>query len=351
MTERIEQVGGDGSEKRALGTMGLAFERAGRRLRAGDRDAILRSYYEDERVLRIFKQLAHKSGLVDLVDEARQQVALMLHEDWLKKAKGNSTDGQGLYSLLYVLAQNQFRSLLQRVHADERRLLDLDSQDVVSGDEDESLTPAAFATADTTATDRRIDMERAQMELARRLSLVCARPLASQAAEEHPVVIIGAPNEVKARKRSSRANRVSADAAGAELLKIRDFLCVDTEEFAEMVGILSSTMASYLYGRVMTVPTATMEKARDLVASLSKDARRDLKMLETTSMPKVLAVWGKMLGLEGMPVGEANAALAKFLELDAITVWRWRVRDYKPRPVQLKNYHLRVVRAAQRSAK
>lgn len=89
-------------------TLGHAFVAARAGKRRDGAATILNAFYVDDRVRRMFVQLAFQFRQVDYADEARQRVALLFFDTYVPQILTNGTPPQGVYSLVYALAMTYF---------------------------------------------------------------------------------------------------------------------------------------------------------------------------------------------------------------------------------------------------
>lgn len=304
-------------------------------------DAVLRGFYEDERVHRIFRSIAFKDRLQSYIDEARQRVALLFYERFLPQMLASQEAPENVYKLVYALAFNVFRSILKEINLSSKR--DVSIEDSVADDSDHSASALMEITLPSLGesidmTEERIDRERAQNELARRLSTASAVRLSDRAATVMlaPQVHIGAPVTVKAPR---RRQKVPSSVFGKELATIKQNLGLTNQEFADRLGVGLPTLASYLYARVHTVPEDVLKTARAIHAA-TPQADLDIKRrMESNPMPQILDEWGALLGLTDPEENKRDGVIASHLGVNPITVWRWRTSETKPSVRVLVDYH------------
>jgi transcriptional regulator with XRE-family HTH domain len=304
-------------------------------------DAVLRGFYEDERVHRILQSLAFRYRLQSHVDEVRQRVALLFYERFLPQMLASQEEPENVYKLVYALAFNVFRSILKEINLSSKR--DVSIEDSVADDSDNS----AFALTEITLpslgesidmTEDRIDRERAQSELARRLATASSVRLSDRAATVMlaPQVQIGVSVTVKAPR---RRQKVPSSVYGKELATIKQDLGLTNQEFADRLGVGLPTLASYLYARVHTVPEDVLKTARAIHAATPAADLEIKKRMESNLMPQILDEWASLLGLTDPEDNKRDAVISSHLGVNPITVWRWRTSETKPSVRVLVDYH------------
>lgn len=326
-------------------TLGHAFVAARAGKRRDGAATILNAFYVDDRVRRMFVQLAFQFRQVDYADEARQRVALLFFDTYVPQILTNGTPPQGVYSLVYALAMNVFRSIRKENSADEHRHESYDStEDGSSDDARQAHLAPSLAEDFLPALHSRIDMERAQTEIARRLQLAAGVGLSDRTANERilPGISIGSPVEVKAPARRRR-NPLTTDFA-KELNDIKTKLGITNQDFADGLGIGLPTLASYLYARVQSVPDRVMSAARDMLKSSDPQSIKTRGWLDTTPMSDILDAWGTALGIDHLDKPKQDQLLADIFGCNVITVWRWRNKNAKPNMTVLTSYEQVVAR-------
>lgn len=305
--------------------------------------AILDAFYADDRVRRMFVQLAYQFRQVEYIDEARQRVALLFFDTYVPQILTNGTPPQGVYSLVYALAMNVFRSIRKENSADEHRHESYDSSEDGSAEDARQvhLSPS-LADDFLPALHSRIDMERAQNEIARRLQQAAGVGLSDRTSNERvlPGISIGSPVEVKAPARRRR-NALTSEFS-KELNDIKTKLGITNQDFADGLGIGLPTLASYLYARVQTVPDKVMAAARDMIKSSDPHAIKTRQWLDSTPMSSILDAWATSLGIETLDKPKQDQVLAELFGCNVITVWRWRNKEAKPNVAVLIGYDATV---------
>jgi len=334
------------------GPFAAAFQMARTTGQRTAHDAVLRGFYDDRRVLRIFRSIAYKDRLQSYVDEARQRVALLFYERFLPQMLASQDAPENVYKLVYALAFNVFRSILKEINLSSKR--DVSIEDSVADDSDPSASvlieitlPSLGETIDM--TEERIDRERAQGELARRLATASAVRLLDRAATVMlaPQVQIGTPVAVKAPR---RRHKVPSSVYGKELATIKQNLGLTNQEFADRLGVGLPTLASYIYARVHTVPEDVLTTARAIHAATPQADLEIKRRMESNLMPQILDEWGALLGLIDPEDNKRDAVIAAHLGVNPITVWRWRTSETKPSVRVLVDYHGAITEIAKRSS-
>ena len=287
-------------------------------------DAIMKAFYEDDRVKRIFASLSYNFKQFEHVDEARQRVAMLFFETYVPQILTNGTTPQGVYKLVFALAHNVFRSIRKELNADANRLEQYDE----AGDQSEvptsSSMDAAMADDFLPALHRKIDMERAQNEIARRISLAAQVPLEDRSTNERFMAGIALGDEVKVSKFARRRKPMRNSEGSNELKNIKATLGCTNSDFALNLAIGLPTLSSYIYGRVQTVPEDVLQRARQLISGINPKTLERRKWLSTVPMVDVYDDWAKALGIHLLDPSEQDHRLSNLLGTNVTTVWRWR---------------------------
>lgn len=300
--------------------------------------AILDAFYLDDRVRRMFVQLGFQFRQVDASDEARQRVALMFFEVYVPKILSNDTTPQGVYSLVYALAMNVYRSIRKEINADEVRHESYDAVDEASDDVRPAQLDPSLAEDFLPALHSKIDMERAQTEIARRLALASAVPLSDRRSDERVLAGIAIGDPVKVVPPARRRRNALTSAFARELNDIKIALGITNADFAKDLGIGLPTLASYLYARVQTVPDRVMETAREMLQSANPKTIETRRWLDTATMPDIVNAWCAKLSISKFDDAKKDHRLSEILGCNVITVWRWRTDGAKPKVSVLMVY-------------
>jgi len=327
MDRRVEPVPIDFPPHEMPGAMDLLAQAFLNALQApGEKSTsdILKAFYEDDRVKRIFASLSYSFKQFEHVEEARQRVAMLFFETYVPQILTNGTTPQGVYKLVFALSHNVFRSIRKEINADQNRLEQYDEV----GDQSEAPTSssmdAAMADDFLPALHRKIDMERAQNEIARRISLAAQVPLEDRGTNERFIAGITLGDEVKVTKFARRRKPPRSTEGAEELKAIKEMLGCTNSEYAEQLSIGLPTLSSYIYGRVQTVPEDVIQRARQLINDLNPTTLVRRKWLSTASMVDVYRDWAKSLHIHLLDPSEQDSRLSKLLGTNITTVWRWR---------------------------
>jgi hypothetical protein len=338
-------------DAKSPGSLGAALDRCARGLsKRAQTECLTKVIYTDPRVVRMFRSIAFAGHLQDQIDEARQRVAMLFLERFTTSMLERREPEEAYYKVIYALIYNVFRSIRkeQRVARQREHCIDDDNNDSTAGshgltalgehaliDQGESLI----------ASERRIDMERAQKELARRLKQAQAVGLSDAASDIRfaPGTSYGGIVRVPVIKKKPRS-LVPSSKYGPELQKIRERLRLRNDEFADALGISQSTLASYLYERVQTIPDRVLSAARDLLANSSQGQAENDALAEET-MQSIIARWIKLLNVADVDASAQNKRIGEVLGINSITIWRWRSRDQRPRDTDLTKYNKLVIAA------
>lgn len=310
--------------------------------------AILEAFYVDDRVRRMFVQLAYEFRQVDYSDEARQRVALLFFDTYVPKILSNGTAPQGVYSLVYALAMNVFRSIRKENNTDEHRRESYDAIDDGSEDARQGQLDPSLIEDFLPSLHSKIDMQRAQTEIARRLQRASDVPLTDRTSDERILSGITIAEPVKVIPPPRRRRNALTSEYAKELNEIKGVLGITNQDFADSLGIGLPTLASYLYARVQTVPDKVMATARDMLKAADPELIKTRQWLDSNPMPTILDAWCTKIGVPTADAAKQDQALAEIFGCNVITVWRWRNQDAKPKVAVLMTYDAMI---AQRASK
>lgn len=99
-------------------------------------------------------------------------------------------------------------------------------------------------------------------------------------------------------------------------------------DFADALGIDISRLASYLYGKTLSVPAECMKIARDVYQQEMEDGsgRERINKLSARSMQDILTDWAKVAGVEY----DNNKDFADILGCSVPTLTRWKNGKSRP---------------------
>lgn len=126
-----------------------------------------------------------------------------------------------------------------------------------------------------------------------------------------------------------------------DLLRIQKRLDITREEYARLLGITKSRLASYLYKAVLSVSSEVMLAAKTL--ELTAAPRVDLmrERYRDAPMDRILADWVNSYNLP-----DDDAQLAAIFEVTGTTLKRWRAGRIRPGLHALDEYERLARRAA-----
>jgi RNA polymerase sigma factor (sigma-70 family) len=147
---------------------------------------------------------------------------------------------------------------------------------------------------------------------------------------------------VKERKPPQRKLSESCE----RLRNIRIELAIPQEEFANRLGIPTTTLLSYEYGRTTNVPSRVMEEA-ERIHIQEKSVARSNASLERQPMSAIVAEWARKLGVDP----DDTHSIAEAIGVANSTVHRWLHGGMRPRPRELGGYMRQVELMARRLEK
>lgn len=300
-------------------------------------DVFARSFYDDQRVRKIIGSVMAREGLsFSLRDDLLQETYSIVQE---YATSGRVTEPSGVYSLVYASAFNCARTLRnQEVKAGATIVLS-------TGSDDDA--PQAHDIVDEAASADRgeaVDIIRARNKIACILKVkksdhMQQHPLMANA---EPIIHVATPvPTTKGVRRLSPAQQ--------ELSDIISALGYKHEEFAADIGIGMSRLASYLYGRTTTVPDDIMVRARELMQQAAPVVERWKKAYDKP-LPEIIARWETALGLVNGAKGNDDI-LAGILEVNPVTIYRWRKQDTTPQMHSIAKMDGRIKAEVQRIAR
>ena len=324
------------------------------------------------RSLRI-KSIVHqactsKNLSFDYQLDIRQELYLLFE----RKYAGIVTPLENAYSVLSVSANHLATHVLEK--RKEHSLQELTDDHP----EDLLLTPTALDDAKAfdpyISVAQQIDLARAETEFQRRIALMqgARKPqlpdpekikiptilnLSSVFANSSPEeLVVRAADFQKERsgprvKRGAQPRARSVTEAGSRLKDIRQHLRVVMPDFAVLLNISSSTLTSYIYGTVQTVPQEVMDRAEALMlqAPSAYFSMVDPSFrLDESTMESIVQMWAKGLGLEFAQDSDGDSVgheLASIIGVSRPTVWRWKKKNMVPPMKTLRLYDESVFKA------
>lgn len=280
-------------------------------------EAFARSFFLDSRVKKIVGRVMVTSGLpFDFRDDLFQETFSIVSE---YASSGRITNPEGVYSFVYATAFNSARTI--------RHLETKNGANILTGADDGGERREHEIVDESTSTDHgeSVDIVRARNKIASILKDKKRDPM-----QTHPLVSNAKPavRAVDADKGKGRASTRKLSPEQQELADIIEELGYKHDEFAGEICIGMSRLASYLYGRTITVPNDIMRRARELKQQASPVVERWKKAYDKP-MPTIIAGWEVALGLEPSAKGN-DEIIARVLEVNPVTVYRWRKQDTTP---------------------
>lgn len=318
-------------------------------------DAVLNAYYKDQRVARIFRSLPFVGRLDGYRDEARQRVAVLFLERYVDRMIREQQPAEFFYRLLYALAMNMLRTIRREAQRSDDRHRVLIPQDAAiesSGVRDNGLhavseTAIAGDTETLESTERRIDMERAQREIAKRMA---AKTSAKSSISDAPTpsierpgsgnVLIGGVLELQISPKMLHSPSASEEDVKV-LLELRTVKALTNLELAEQLDCTAAALASYI-GRRVPPPERIVTAAHVLLNA----AKRKRSPVAKLSLDELFESWVSLLGIQALGSMEQNKRIGEVIGRDGSTVYRWRTKRVEMPARELEAFHERIKSAA-----
>lgn len=302
-------------------------------------ELLAHSFYRDSRVRKIIGSVVASSGLSFAFRDDLLQETYSVLQGYV--GSGRVTNPSGIYSLVYASAFNCARTIRNQEAKNGANV-------VLPTDDDDGGTRAHDIVDESTSSDRgdAVDIIRARNKIA-----CILKAKQSENMQQHPLIanaepLIRVANPVQ---NSPKAPARQLSPAQQELSSIIADLGYKHEEFASDIGIGMSRLASYLYGRTTTVPDHIMDRARELKTQASPVVERWKKAYDKP-MPEIIAAWEKALGLTVGAKGNDDI-IAAVLEVNPVTVYRWRKQDTSPQMHSIAKMDGRIRAEVQRIAR
>ncbi len=275
-----------------------------------------RSFYQDPRIRKIIGSVMLSSGLpFALRDDLFQETFFVVHN---YATTERLTNAAGIYSLVYASAYNSARSIRNQEAKNGAGIAALPADDD---------SPIHEIVDESSIQDHgeAVDIIRARNKIAGILKKKQSDPMqfVPQVSPLEPEVRVRKPER---RPQRQTERRLSPEQV--ELTQIISSLGYKHEEFAGDIGIGMSRLASYLYGRTTTVPAHIMARARQLKTQAAPVVER-WKKAYGKPVSEIIAGWEQSLGLAPGAKGNDDI-LARILEVNPVTVYRWRKGDTTP---------------------
>lgn len=314
---------------------------------------VIKAFYVDRRVARIVHDRARAMHCLDDKEEVMQQVAILLSEKLLDQLCSRPNPPTAIYTLISTTAHFVCQTLMKQNIRSSERQISLHPGETLDHHFETLGVSSTEADVSQEVLDR-VDRLNAQVEFNRRKALLMEKAppghpssvhFLDQAGFGEPVemppnkkFIKGVSNGVLVKRVAQRKPREKFDPDGqAKLIKVREELHLTNQELADALGLRLATLSSYVYGRVDAgVPIAHVEAAQALLAN-SEATIRERQQLVNKSQGDVIADWERSLGIHGR--GDCDHILAELLEVNQVTVWRWKKVDgTRLSPVALSNH-------------
>jgi DNA-binding transcriptional regulator YiaG len=315
----------------------------------GTIEDVAAAFYASARARRVIAHACYSFGAQpDFRDDVCQEVGLLLTARFVHEIR----DAERTYNVLHRTAVNIVRRKVS--HSGEASLEAIVEQ---LGETEASTAPIMRDPSEPLedALAARLDRERAMLEFTRRSSKNTGGSMGKRQSQMPGLDSdpYARPEKVfhkrsAATKAPSAENKYSPGPEGRELSDIRLYLAYTVPEFAQVLGVSKGTLGSYLYGVVKQVPAAVMAEARALRAQSSGGRHELARRWASVSMKEQVAKWSQQLGIEPGPAADTD--LARALEVDRATVWRWRSREMRPPPEQMDAFDRRVAKLATQTA-
>jgi DNA-binding transcriptional regulator YiaG len=344
MVSKFDQLGRAVAHACAVGSTGTSTRQV--------IDEALQAFFVDTRIQKIFWTLAFHYRQQQHLEEIKQRVALMLLQRFLPQfvARNNPTDD--IYKYVYTIAMNVTRTL--RAQAKDEQI-SLDDEDT---NEEWRLESALVVSDNIEKLDDRLDREAAEAEWQRRMNThhttSPAMPEVSFHARAEPFRVPAQPQaQSPAQRRRRLPTPTQGDQAPAvQLQAIRNALGLTAPEFARELNIKHGTLASYIYGRVPTVPDNVLAVAKAMAEDYERK-RIDPRVtyLRQASMADIVQGWMNRLSY-GREEDVQSQMLATVLNVNKSTLWRWlrpvthTDKPMRPTIAALQRYDLAVETAA-----
>jgi DNA-binding transcriptional regulator YiaG len=307
-------------------------------------DVVAKAFYASSRVKRLIAHACFKSKITpDFADELTQELAVLLTQKFVRTIE----NPEKIYNVLHVSACHIARRKADRASEDS-----LDALLDRSGDADTSTSAVMLDVRfSTEAIDEQIDRRKAIKEFDRRFS-PNKEVLPMQLATSLRMASIDSTVQVVERSQRlprQRKEEKGISKEGVELNEIRKKLGYSIDEFSKVLNTNKGTLSSYLYGVVQTVPNKVLIEARTLCTQSTRLAEA-LQKLDALSMVQIVDKWLTALSLDALDKSQdAYTKLAKVLDVDRATVWRWRERNMRPDSRKLMEYEEKVTESARKN--
>ena len=314
---------------------------------AGTIEDVAGAFYASARARRVIAHACYSFGASpDFRDDLRQEMGVLLTARFVHEIQ----DPERTYNVLHRTAVNIVRRKVS--HSGEASLEALAERlDTAEPSTSPIMRDPSAPLEDALAA--RLDRERAMLEFSRRASANKGGSMGKRQSQTQGIDVdpYARPERIFHKREAimkappAETTKYSAGPEGRELNDIRVFLAYTVPDFAQLLGVSKGALGSYLYGVVKQVPAAVMAEARALRAQSAGERHELARRWAGVSMKEQVARWAEQLGIEpGSPAADTD--LARALEVDRATVWRWRSREMRPPPEQMQTFDRRVAKLA-----
>lgn len=318
-------------------------------------NGIIRTFYVDDRVDRIIADNAFKGGIISDKQAVKHDVAVTFYERYLQPGKALVFQRWDyVYSLIYAISENicKERNRKNRTQAVNGVFIDAAGEDndgeVFKGITLLDLNPSSdMQLVDADFEDRcidNVDRQAAIEELNRKLENMSKNSLQSLV----PGVVQSAKSWPGIAKKSATTRTLdSLPPDHRELNEIRSKLGLTQPDYAVALDLNPATLASYLYGKTVSVPSEIMEAARKLLVA-GESKMSELEKKYERSMQSIMQEWCEKLKIAP---GNIVDSLADYLQVNSVTIRRWQNGDNRPKLKDLARYDRMVNTIAEKLEK
>ena len=330
---------------------------------------LAKSYLASNRIKRINHQACYTKGIGDgHVDDIVQETFMLFLNKYASKVTPITSAYSVISSIAYNLASNK-RQKFSEASID-------DMAERFSDNDEDSYAATAYLFPGSTVNqiehlETTLDSENASSEFGRRMQLMSSQvhadqdqvlptvlrlsmvmdPVAQEVvvdchAKQDSAPVSATWSKVKKvlrsenRRSPSTVKRTPAE-EGVRLNEIRKAMGLDNKIFASVLQITPSSLVSYLYGTVQTVPKDVVDRAEKIYKNFSNDSHSSVVNpsinLFSDKVSHIVDAW--IIALDQTPDDpEVNYYLANILDVSRPTVWRWRTKDMRPQLKALQQY-------------
>lgn len=303
---------------------------------------VLEVFYSDRIVDRVIEFTCRKVGLVDAVDDIKQEIGLLLSQKFLDEIQ----EPGAIYAVIKQTTKNKCIDLIRKQSVRQEQSLDALIEGVSESGDSSSLKELEDHSQVVTPGKlvELLDQEKAKTMFTLRLQ----DPFRVSRFD----TLLGVPSNLpvlpspsqSAKKERPKLKTLLPKKSGADadrLTEIRDTLGMQNDDFAALLGLTEPMLCFYLYNSRRKIPESVMDEATSIMGQMNEDRRSAFKYLSTTGIAEIVEGW--MVTLDINPTSRsANEDLGVALSLDRSTIWRWRTNKHKPRMSLLMRAHFAV---------